>query len=74
VAGGVVTKIDPDSTGLNPAWRKTLANIIHIDAWPEGVSSSELKRIRERVQSNQRELTALAPDSGAYFNEVRDNL
>ncbi|KAM6495228.1 Glycosyl hydrolase family 61 domain containing protein [Amanita muscaria] len=29
VAGGAVSKVDPDSSGLNPAWRKAVALVIN---------------------------------------------
>jgi len=41
VAGGAVSKVNPDSTGVNPAWRNALSI-----GWNEGTSASEINQMR----------------------------
>jgi hypothetical protein len=70
VAGGKVSEIDPDSVGVNPAWRKAVLHATFGVSWPEGTSSQEIQEMvasGTQVESRLRELT---PASGAYFNEV----
>lgn len=70
VAGGAVSKVDPDSTGLNPAWRKALASVTFGIGWAEGTSSTEIKQLRAELAGKLESISALAPESGSYFNEV----
>ena len=39
--------------------------------WPEGTNSTEIEAIRQVIIQDMKILEALAPESGAYFNEVR---
>lgn len=71
VTGGVVTKVDPSSTGLNPAWRKALVHTVFGRIWPDGSSASTINKVREDVKRIEGTLRDLAPESGAYFNEAR---
>lgn len=73
VAGGAVAEVDPESTGLNPAWRKALVHSAFGFAWPDGASTEELIAVQEQVAKHTRDLEELVPDSGAYFNEVSIN-
>lgn len=70
VAGGAVSKVDPDSTGLNPAWRKALAQIGYNTGWAEGASTTEITQLRKQLAQNLKKISDLTPGSGAYFNEV----
>ena len=70
VAGGAVAKSDPESTGLNPAWRKALIHIAAGAGWADGAPLEEIEAAKERVKDYTRALEKLAPNSGAYFNEV----
>ena len=36
IAGGAVSRVDPESTGLNPSWRKALSEVYVGASWPEG--------------------------------------
>ena len=71
VAGGAVSKTDPSSTGLNPAWRTALLHAVAGVGWPEGASSTVIKQLRGVLKGYAATLHDLAPDSGAYLNEVR---
>ena len=70
VAGGAVSKVDPDSTGLHPAWRKALVHLVWTTGWEEGTSASEIKQVRAGLAQALQTVTDLA-GSNAYFNEVR---
>ncbi|KAH9902822.1 FAD-binding domain-containing protein [Cubamyces lactineus] len=70
VAGGAVSAVDPDSVGLNPAWRKAGVHVTLIGTWPEGATAAEIDEVQAAVNASNAQLRALAPDSGAYFNEA----
>jgi hypothetical protein len=69
VAGGAVSKVDPDSTGLNPSWRKALLEFTLGIGWVEGTPFSEIKKLRAEQALVVKKLSALMPDAGSYFNE-----
>ena len=71
VAGGAVTRVDPDSTGLNPAWRKALVHTVAAITWTDGTSSSEIAALRANFRRAMVKYESIAPDSGAYLNEVQ---
>ncbi|PPQ90234.1 hypothetical protein CVT25_012993 [Psilocybe cyanescens] len=70
VAGGAVSHIDPSSTGLNPSWRRAIAEVYSIESWPEGSSEDTIIRARNRLKSKTDILDKLTTDSGAYLNEA----
>ena len=57
--------------GLNPAWRNSLVYTTVGGGWPEGANSTEIDAVRQLIMQDMKIIEALAPDSGAYFNEVR---
>ena len=57
--------------GLNPAWRNSLAYTIIITSWEDGANLTEINAARQRLIQDMKTLEAIAPESGAYFNEVR---
>ena len=69
VAGGAVSKVDPESTGLNPAWRKALAHVAWSTGWVEGTPASEIKQLRAALAQSLKNVTELT-GSSAYYNEV----
>ena len=71
VAGGQVSRVGPDSTGLNPAWRKSLALAIIFTAWQDGANLTEIEATRQLLIEDMKILEGIAPESGAYLNEVR---
>ena len=71
VTGGAVSHIPSNSTGLNPAWRRAVAHTVISTSWPEGANASQIETAREGLRRDTAKLRALAPESGAYFNEVR---
>jgi hypothetical protein len=64
-----VSKVDPDSTGINPAWRKALTHIAWGREWDEGASASEIDQMRAALAKTLERLSTLT-GSSAYFNEV----
>ncbi|KAI0777630.1 hypothetical protein BD413DRAFT_490599 [Trametes elegans] len=71
IGGGAVSKVNASSAGLNPAWRKALVHTILGTSWPDGTSPTEIQQLREKLQNSTAAVRALAPDSGAYFNEAK---
>ncbi|KAK7060233.1 hypothetical protein VNI00_000998 [Paramarasmius palmivorus] len=70
VAGGAVSRVDPDSVGLNPAWRNAATLVIVGDSWEDGTSAEEIQNIKEKLKGYNDILESLQPGSGTYFNEA----
>jgi hypothetical protein len=71
VAGGAVSRVNPESTGLNPSWRKAIAEVFIAESWEEGADSATIFAAKERLQQRTDVLDKLTKDSGSYLNEVR---
>ena len=39
--------------------------------WPEGSNLTEINAVRQFIVEDMKIVEAIAPESGAYFNEVR---
>ncbi|KAH9898377.1 FAD-binding domain-containing protein [Cubamyces lactineus] len=70
VGGGAVSRVDPHAMGVNPAWRTALLHTIFATMWAEGTPVSAMNQLVDQIKQNMTTLRALAPDSGAYFNEA----
>ncbi|KAM5530100.1 hypothetical protein V8D89_016241 [Ganoderma adspersum] len=70
VAGGAVSKVNPSSTGLNPAWREAGAHVVAGITWVDGSSSTFIEGLRGELEGRLATVRALAPHLGAYFNEA----
>ncbi|KAK7470124.1 hypothetical protein VKT23_001565 [Stygiomarasmius scandens] len=70
VAGGKVSEFDPDSAGLNPAWRKAILHITVSGGWSDGATIDEIRAAQEQLKEELAVLESLAPGGGAYFNEA----
>jgi len=57
--------------GLNPAWRKSLALAALFTNWQDGANLTEIEAARQLLIQDMKILEGIAPESGAYFNEVR---
>jgi len=57
--------------GLNPAWRNSLAFAVIGTTWRDGADLTEIEATRQVLIQDMRTLEGIAPESGAYFNEVR---
>lgn len=73
VAGGAVSRVDPDSTDLNPSWRKALSEVYIIAAWPEGSTADFIFQQIDEMKQRTLILDELTTDSGAYLNEVTNH-
>ncbi|KAM6494756.1 FAD binding domain containing protein [Amanita muscaria] len=70
VAGGKVSQIDPDSVGVNPAWRQAIGVFESIVTWPEGTSTAGINRLRQIAAADLESLNAISPNNGTYLNEA----
>ena len=66
-----MSRVDPESMGLNPAWRNSLVYVGLGTGWKDGASSTEIEAARQLLIQDMKTLEGIAPDSGAYLNEVR---
>ena len=71
MTGGQVSRVDPESTGLNPIWRDSLVYMSISTAWQDGANSTEIEAARQVLIRDMKILEGIAPESGAYSNEVR---
>ena len=71
VAGGAVSRVDSDATGLNPSWRKALAEVMISASWPEGSTTDFIFQQIDQLKQSTLILDQLTTDSGSYLNEVR---
>lgn len=55
---------------LNPAWRDTTVHFLVKESWPEYAPANIVKEGKDAMEQSAYELRELAPDSGAYINEV----
>ena len=70
VAGGAVSRVDPNSTGLNPSWRRAISEVVIGVSWDEGSTADFINQQIDQLKQMIRVLDELTPDSGSYFNEV----
>ncbi|KAI3596663.1 fad binding domain-containing protein [Moniliophthora roreri] len=70
LAGGAVSRVDPDSVGVNPAWRDGVAHVFATVIWQDGASATELQGFKQELKGCIDVLEALEPGAGAYFNEA----
>ena len=70
VTGGQVSRVHPGAMGLNPAWRKSMAYTAFGRGWQDGATLAEINAVRRLIMRDMRIVEAIAPESGAYINEV----
>ncbi|KAK2463986.1 hypothetical protein APHAL10511_004037 [Amanita phalloides] len=70
VAGGAVSRFNPDSASINPAWRESLGLFYSVVTWPEGTPTGAINSLRQGAAANLELLNQVAPDSATYFNEA----
>ncbi|KAG9079852.1 hypothetical protein FRC06_007382, partial [Ceratobasidium sp. 370] len=70
--GGVIDKIDPESTGLNPQWRKqALVSWNPSSGWTDNTPADTIKVFKAAVNNVTQELGKIAGlDHAAYLNEA----
>jgi hypothetical protein len=60
--------------GLNPAWRDSVMNLIPFEPVEDTASTEVVEQNAKRMTfTKQQALRDIAPQSGAYFNEVSVN-
>ncbi|KAL0066893.1 hypothetical protein AAF712_006088 [Marasmius tenuissimus] len=69
VAGGVASQIDPDSVGLNPAWRSALGLVFTGAQWDGSASATEIQAQKDVLKEDVDVLESLEPGTGSYVNE-----
>ncbi|KAF8430460.1 hypothetical protein L210DRAFT_3706065 [Boletus edulis BED1] len=69
VAGGKVSQINPNSAGLNPAWRKAVTETVCGVSWDEGTSAVDIEGMISQLKGWIKATYDLTPNDGAYFNE-----
>lgn len=55
---------------LNPAWRDTTVHFLVKESWPGYTPADIVKEGKDAMEQSAYELRGIAPDSGAYINEV----
>ena len=66
-----MTQINPESAGVNPAWRNAVVETGCGVAWDEGASSKDIEELISQLKAWIGAFHDVAPNDGAYFNEVR---
>lgn len=62
----------PVDNALNPAWRDSVVHLITSQSWDDTLPQSIADRtVNDMTYKMGYALRQLAPDTGAYFNEVR---
>ncbi|CAE6483923.1 unnamed protein product [Rhizoctonia solani] len=72
IGGGAISKIDPESTGLNPQWRKdALVSWTFGGGWAPSASAADIQLVKANTgQLIQRFGQVAGLDDAAYFNEA----
>jgi hypothetical protein len=63
VAGDAVSRVDSDSMGLHPSWRKAPMHVSLGVGWAEGAPSSEMEKLRAEVALNLKKVSDLQLNS-----------
>ncbi len=72
VSGTMTISRKSVDNALNPAWREAAVHFITSQSWDDTVSEEAANQaIEDMTFRRGYALRQLAPDSGAYFNEVR---
>jgi hypothetical protein len=69
-----VSHVDPNAMGINPAWRKSSGYTPSGVGWSEGATTAEINALRAGFKEQMKIIQSIAPDSGAYLNEVSNIL
>ncbi|CCO36641.1 hypothetical protein BN14_10783 [Rhizoctonia solani AG-1 IB] len=72
IGGGVINKFDPESTGLNPQWRKdAIVSWTFGGGWTDNATTEEIEQIKtDTTRIVQRFGKVAGLDDAAYFNEA----
>ncbi|KAI6144188.1 hypothetical protein BKA82DRAFT_4175263, partial [Pisolithus tinctorius] len=72
VSGGKVAQINPDEAGLNPAWRNAIVETVCGVSWADGTTAEEIAGKIDQLKVWIKDMYALTPQAGAYFNELKE--
>lgn len=70
VTGGQVSRADPESMGLNPVWRNSVAYTTVGMSWQDGANETVINAARQVAIQDMKIIESMAPNSGAYLNEA----
>uniref|UniRef100_A0A0W0F8P0 FAD-binding PCMH-type domain-containing protein n=2 Tax=Moniliophthora roreri TaxID=221103 RepID=A0A0W0F8P0_MONRR len=70
VTGGAVSRVDPDSVGVTPAWRDSVVHVYTGVVWADGTSAAEIQNLKQRLRGYNDALEAVEPGAGTYLNEA----
>ncbi|KAH7325285.1 hypothetical protein B0J17DRAFT_681764 [Rhizoctonia solani] len=72
IGGGAISKVDPESTGLNPQWRNdALVSWTFGGGWAANANAAEVEQVQgNTTQLIQRFGKVAGLDDAAYFNEA----
>lgn len=70
VAGGEVSKKDPDSVAVNPAWRKALWHIVISVGYEDNAPPAEREKKHKLTTKTNEFFRDITPGSGCYMNEA----
>ena len=70
VGGGAVSRVDPDSTGLNPSWRNAISEVTIETTWRGDGSVTDFSQQIDRLKQSTLIIDQLTTDSASYLNEV----
>lgn len=72
MSGTLTIGLEPVDNALNPAWRETAVHLVTSTSWSDSLPQENVSRIVNDMTYNKLDaLRRLAPDMGAYLNEVR---
>ena len=71
ISGTMIGSTKPVDNALNPAWRDSIVHIITSQSWNDSLPEQTADETRrEMTHGKGYALRQLAPDTGAYYNEV----
>lgn len=70
VGGGAVSKVDPDSAAVGPAWRTALTDMVVLPPWSNDITPEANYQVA-KAQIDPLKALAPPPLGGRYYNEVR---
>lgn len=73
VAGGEVSRKDPDSVGVNPAWRKALWHLVISGSFAFNATATERNAVAKSLTRLNQKIIDFTPGAGSYLNEADIN-
>ncbi|KAG9080547.1 hypothetical protein FS749_007981, partial [Ceratobasidium sp. UAMH 11750] len=72
IGGGAINKPDPESTGLNPQWRKdALISWTYGSGWPDDTPPETIDKIKRSITELTQAVGKVGGlENAGYFNEA----